>query len=1714
MTEKKVLSKGVEPMAIIGMGCRWPGEAGSSTDIDTPHSLWEYLQEKKESYSDFPSERINLNAWYHPEINRPGSFYTRGGCFLKCDPRQFDPTFFGINPQEATSLDPAQRKLLEVVYETLESSGALLEALSGSKTGVFVGNFNYDHQLMQYRDTEYPEPYGISGGGIALLSNRINYVFNLQGPSLTLDTACSSSMYALHLACVSIQSGECTAAIVGGSNLIFTPECQVFSASLGAVSRSSRCQTFDASADGYARADGIGALYIKPLKQAIMDNDPIRAIIRGTAINANGRTGGITHPDPDGQEGAIRRAYERAGNLNPNETFYFECHGTGTPVGDPLEVEAIGRVFTKDRPVGLPLHIGSIKSNMGHCGPASGIAGIMKTVLALEHGVVPPILGLKKLNPNVNLQDGKLNIVQDSTTWPLGELRRASVNSFGYGGANAHTILEAIEHLAPGRGGVKGRVQGNHSSGFPNGHTNGLTNVQVNGNINRHSNGINGHLNPSRHHFLLPFSAHNEQTLKKNIEALSDQVHKYDLLDLAYTLSCRRSKLSNRTYAVVSNDTVSNSLNVESLVISKAMGLRNLELGFVFTGQGAQWSQMGLNLMESFPTYLKSIRNLDQTLAKLSEAPSWTIEDSLRAPEESSSVYRAAMSQPLVTAIQVALVDLLVSWNIKPVISIGHSSGQIAATYASGFISAAEAIVVAYARGRAVSRNTMKGTMIAVGAGNDLLDPLLTDLKSLTIACYNSPESLTISGDPDDVESLKKILDSQSVFARVLQTDGNAYHSQHMKHLGKQYEGELDSLLFQLSPLEKSPENNRTDFISTVTSNFTKNVPDSRYWRQNLESSVRLSQGVMKIAETLPLDFLIEIGPHSALQGPIRQIGKALKERKLPPYLPTLIRKKNGAENVLSTAGVLFANGHDVDLLHVNSIENYDLVTNSVLDRKVGSTIVDLPKYQWQYNRTFYFENRWTREFRLRTHSRHDLLGSRIPGGNRNEPSWRNIGMNAVFPTTGYLAMIIEAALQVVEITGVATSTLKSFEFEDVLLSAALIVPADDRGVELLTSLRPQPGRTGSRANQWLFSVASVVSGNGDDIFTEHCHGKIGHVVEPKDLRKTDDAATISVSVQKSISSTRWYDSFVSVGLNYGPTFQGLSKIHVSRNGNTKVADSLLTSNPTKNSMAQESRYLVHPVTLDAGLQLAILAYHAGRASECKSAFLPVSVGHLSIQVSAPTTNDVYLKATAITTQHNNRRFASNVAILAADGSDIVRASKITFVSSQADSFPGPFENVAPFTKMVWKPDFDLLTATKIDRMYPPVCSDDMPEVPLLEQLALYQIVQFHEQYHEFFVRGSKVPFLQRYLDWMADKVELAREGKIPGGRDVLTQSLRERNSQMAKLLSALMDHHAPEAKLIVHMYESLPMVYRGEMTGIQAAVEDNLLDDTYEFMELYSAGNKALTELVKLFSHKNPRLKILEVGGGTGSATKEVVPALRGDGLYRGYESYTFTDITSSFLAKAHDNFKQYKGMKYAIFDMQTPAGDQGFDSDYDLVIASNVIHATTDIHKTLSNVRSLLKLGGQLALFEIVQPRLSWVMILGTFSDFWNGDHDAQFPRTEGPFLTHAMWNDVLPQSGFRGVDIKLDSFTKYKEAAIIFAKAIEEPSPSLLPASRELTLIHKNSPSSFVQEFASFLTAHSYLVHILPLTSPDKLKDKRVIFLAEVEEPLFASATPEES
>ncbi|KAI4198757.1 MAG: hypothetical protein LQ350_005080 [Teloschistes chrysophthalmus] len=1049
-----------------------------------------------------------------PTVSR--SFYTEGGCFIDSDVRNFDHTFFGIHPREVASLDPAQRKFLEVVYEAFESGGIPMDKLAGSNTGCFVGNFNYDHQLMQYRDAEYPQPYSVTGGGITVLSNRVNYISDLKGPSMTLDTACPSSMYALHMACTVVQTGECTAAVVGGSNLILTPECQLFSSMLGAVSPTFVCYTFDAS------ADEIGALYIKRLSDAVKDGDPIRAVIRGTAVDANGRTGAFTHPSPDGQEAVIRRAYERAGGLDPKLTGYFECHSTGTAVGDPLEINAIGRVFAGTRSFSTPLLIGSTRSNMGHSEPTSGIAGIMKAVVAVEHGIIPPTVGLKTINPNIDLKDGRLQVVTESTKWPDLPIRRASINSFGYGGANAHAIIESVESILPGyRSSRQTTVYQTKStapvgseglgSTLENDHINGLSNGYINGVTNGHGNGaMNGSGSdyidaPRRRQLLLPFSAHDEKTLQKNFIALGEMSACLPLADVAYTLSARRSMLTHRGFVVAEVGKSEEAFATERISVAKKQSTIFLNVAFVFTG-------------------------------------------ALRLPPNQSSVHDAEMSQPLVTAIQIAIVNLLASWGLIPSAVVGHSSGEIAAAYSAGLITEQEAIITAYLRGKAVSRNVQDGEMMAVGTDAlELLPDLATEWGPVIVACHNSPESLTLSGDTAAVEEVKGILQRENKFARVLATGGNAYHSHHMQHVGEGYENEMHVTAFRVpsrgtSTTRKNSIGLPVRFFSSVYGKqFPSKTLGPHYWRENLESPVLFHEAVSEMVTTMQPEVLVEIGPHSALMAPLRQISKSMSsDIKFPEYLSAIKRNSNNVRDMLELAGTFFVKGYHIDLARVNAVEDADS------DKPwVGTTVIDLPHYQWQYPENILLhENRYTKEWRLRMHPRHDVLGSRVSGSAKSsDASYRS--------------------------RGGSLEDIQTFEFTDVSLQNALIVPEDDLGVETLFSMRPASLNNTTRyETRFDFILTSVASKNNEETFVDHCRDTVNVVLPQQNHQQSDLIKECETSrpYQKDISAPQWYENFAQVGLNYGPSFQGLSSIKISES--TNLAEAKIGLKPTAQLMA------------------------------------------------------------------------------------------------------------------------------------------------------------------------------------------------------------------------------------------------------------------------------------------------------------------------------------------------------------------------------------------------------------------------------------------------------------------------------------------------------------------------------------------------------------------
>ncbi|KAJ8133487.1 hypothetical protein O1611_g146 [Lasiodiplodia mahajangana] len=541
----------LEPIAICGMSCRLPGS------VDSPSSFWNMLVDKRTGQTPkVPASRFNIDAHYHQDRDRPGSFNVLGGYFLDGNPRDFDPTFFNVTPIEAQWLDPQQRRMLEVSYECLESAGLTLDQVSGSNTAVFVGSFTSDYQQMSTLEPDFRHSYAATGVDTGIISNRIGNILNLNGPSFTINTACSSSIYALHNACNSLRARDCEAAIVGGVNLILTVDQHMNTAKLGVLSPTSACHTFDASADGYGRAEGAGALYIKRLSDAIKDGNPIRAVIRATAVNTNGKVDGmgITYPNGAGQERVVRMAYEKAG-LDPRFTPYAELHGTGTPVGDPIEVRAISRALNDTRSENEPLLMGAVKPNIGHSEAASGIFAVMKAALMTEAAVIPGVALFNRLNPEILDKEWNVRVHANTAPWPESSpLKRVSVSSFGYGGTNGHVIVEAVDNLLPfyRHGARKADAKYDNSTSRP---------------------------------LLLCLSAHDKPTLSRNISALKAVASDYYPADLAHTLNLHRTRFSHRGFAILRNGKEDAALGAGELRLGTVPKKRG-GVGFIFTGQG------------------------------------------------------------------------------------------------------------------------------------------------------------------------------------------------------------------------------------------------------------------------------------------------------------------------------------------------------------------------------------------------------------------------------------------------------------------------------------------------------------------------------------------------------------------------------------------------------------------------------------------------------------------------------------------------------------------------------------------------------------------------------------------------------------------------------------------------------------------------------------------------------------------------------------------------------------------------------------------------------------------------------------------------------------------------------------------------------------------------------------------------------------------------
>ncbi len=846
---------GNEPIAVVGLGCRFPG-------APDPARYWEMLCNGVDAITEVPPDRWDVEAFYDADPGAPGKMVTRWGGFLeKVD--EFDPDFFGITPREATGMDPQQRLLLEVAWEALEDAGIPQESLAGSRTGVFVGISSWDYAGRTQGDPERIDAYTGSGVAHSIAANRISYLLDLRGPSMAIDTACSSSLVAIHLACQSLRSGECSLALVGGVNLILKPDLAINFSKVGALATDGRCKTFDSGADGYVRSEGAGVAVLKPLSQALADGDPVYAVIRGSAVNQDGRSNGLMSPNGPSQEAVLREAYRRSG-ISPEQVQYVEAHGTGTALGDLIEAQALGAVMAAGRPSDAPLYIGSAKTNLGHLEAAAGIAGFMKAVLALKHGHLPPSLHLREPNPHIPWATMPLRVPISLMPWPVapGERAAAGVSSFGFGGTNCHVVVEAPPPAKPGEEVVE----------------------------------------PSE---LLVLSARAPGALREQVSQVRERLAAEpsgNLHDLCYSAARRRSHHPYRAAFAFQDQEELLALLDDAIAREDGMAPEPAAPGpicFVFSGQGSQWWGMGRQLMREEPLFRAVMERCDALFRRYVD---WSLVDELMAEEGASRLDQTAVNQPVLFAMQIALTEWWRTRGITPDRVVGHSFGEVAAACVAGALTLEEGVKVIAHRSRLMQRVEGRGRMAVVELSLEEARRLLQGREGrISVAAENSPDFTVLSGDPEALSELMDELLAQGIFSAPLPIN-LASHSPQMESLRP----ELEEALADLKPRPA-----RLPVYSTVTGELVAGeAMDATYWGRNLRETVRFGTVIAHLAQEGCRTF-VEVSPHPIL---LELIQRVLVQRSEEGILvPSLWKERDERRTLLSAVGTLYTHGYPLN---------------------------------------------------------------------------------------------------------------------------------------------------------------------------------------------------------------------------------------------------------------------------------------------------------------------------------------------------------------------------------------------------------------------------------------------------------------------------------------------------------------------------------------------------------------------------------------------------------------------------------------------------------------------------------------------------------------------------------------------------------------------------------------------------------------------------------
>lgn len=1618
-----------EPIAIVGMACRFP----SAPDLAT---FWRQLLDGKNCATECPpgAREGRVGELYNDTTSIPSA--CRHGAFLT-DIDQFDAEFFRISPSEAEFLDPQQRMMLETSWQALENANIDPESLRGSTASVFAGMSNNDYRylILNGADTSQAAAslYTITGTSLNTAIGRVSYALGFEGPAMTVDTACSSSLVAMHQAAIALRSGETDVALAGGVQLILSGKLTELRANAGMLSPDGICKTFDESANGYVRGEGCGIVVLKRLKDAERDGDHIWAVVAATAINQDGSSEGLTVPRGTAQKAVIEAAIDQA-KIDPASVDYLEAHGTGTPVGDPIEINAAAEVYGQGRTTDAPLLIGSVKTNIGHLEPAAGVAGVIKAALALQFGIIPKHLNFEEPSSEIDWDSLPVKVVNEATQWPDKKAaeRFTGINSFGFSGTNAHVILqgyadgEEISDLSDALNYVAGAPQ----------------KVEINGSARKTPSTKESYAS-SRPKHVLPVSGKSLASVKdisreyntwlsKSRDGAEGSAELSDsqLLDFSWTSSVGRSHFNFRKGLVFDGiDELVEGLSGLSALDSIEPCVKPEKIAFAYTGQGSQWAGMGLSLYESEPVFRDTIDRCEQVI--LAERKTSLVDRMFGTGGSAADLEDPKWVQPAIYTLECALTDLWASVGVTPSIVFGHSLGEIAAARTAGIFSLEDGCRFASGRGRLMSELPGPGLMAAVFLSEDEIEQAINDYNAeldgtgVSVAAKNGAHQV-VSGYAHELEPLLDQFEQKDIRVRRLKKSP-AYHS-------KLVEPILEDLAKVVSTLNVNHP--KIPLVSNLTGELIEpgQLLNGEYWQRHARGSVAFRKGVESVAAE-GADAVLEIGPSDIL-GPMTEMAWPASNVKSAVVLASMRMPREGHPEIPSDGGFhqcvceAFENGFDIDFEGLYAGETR---------RKIN-----IPGYPFQRRR------HWVQSRRRRVDGDdHVLLGTRheTPYGDVNyvteisasDPSW--LQEHVVFgqilvPGAFFGSMGVESLGQFAEI-----------RIDDLQLHNPMLLKQsdDEEDIRKLQLVLQSPSSDGTQR----FEIFS--RGSNDAIWLLHATGEVSPQFDDVETAAYVDRNQL-VETHEEQDLTEYYAQKSASNIHLGTPFRNLKTLW-SGEGRAFAEIKVRDEDAIQDIALQ-------PLLLDACFQVLAAARESTNLGQGNT-YIPFGWDRLVLR--GPVFNSVLCVAEMHQRQPDDEVQTEQAITEALSGDlwlydqsgklcgeltglTVKRATRSSLLSSiedpadlvyetewqnreqiavlrekyplaeldELESSVEPFfnyltaEGVTPEERFALLQDLEKLAHSWVLNAFDDAGWDRSTgsTLHLDELIAQFGISPIHKNLVR---RMMRMMTDAGVLETVADgeyNVILGRDAPLPNGvepPEQLSVNLQDTHAHGLYELTLLSRFGAKFFDLLTENADPLALLFEEDSSGAA---------DFYRTAPVSAAGNRllgdALSRIVLDLPDDRP-LRVIEIGAGTGATTEIVFTQLASKNL-----TYTYTDISAGFFAEAERNFAGNGiDIEYLALDIENDPQAQGFeDGSYDIVIAANVLHATRNLLETLTNCRKLLVPGGALIALESLRGR-AWQDLTFGFLDGWWRYNDVY--RTDHALASPDIWRHALADAGY---------------------------------------------------------------------------------------------------